>query len=478
MPLAFPPELPIPPQDWARTPATVQAVVVMLWGEVQVLRAKVAELEERLGKNSQNSSRPPSTDPPQMPKPQRKPSGRKPGGQPGHKGVGRSLKPIEEVDEIVEVKPESCACCGARLQGSDSHPRRHQVSELPPVQVEVTEYQLHTLQCTACGASTAATLPKGVPRGAFGPRIQALVSLLSGTYRISKRNVQDLLSDCFGVDLALGSICPLEQATSEAIASPVEEAKVYVQQQPVSNVDETGWREENQKAWLWTAVTTWVSVFLIRASRGSKVVRELLGETFNGVVGSDRFSAYSFLPLPFRQICWGHLKREFQAFVDRGDPSAPIGEALLAQVDQIFEWWYRVRDGTLARSTFRTYISTVRGQVKTLLRQGQECAHPKTAATCREILKVEPALWTFVRKEGVEPTNNAAERALRHGVLWRKTSFGTQSEAGSRFVERMMTAVATLRQQKRNVLDYLTDACQAALSGEAPPSLLPNKHTI
>jgi transposase len=300
---------------------------------------------------------------------------------------------------------------------------------------------------------------------------------LSGTYRISKRNVQDLLSDCFGVDLALGSICPLEQATSQAIASPVEEAKDYVQQQPASNVDETGWREENHRAWLWTAVTTWVSVFLIRASRGSKVVRELLGETFNGVVGSDRWSAYSFLPLPFRQICWGHLKREFQAFVDRGDPSAPIGEALLAQVDQIFEWWYRVRDGTLARSTFRTYISKVRGQVKTLLRQGQTCAHPKTAATCREILKVEPALWTFVRKEGVEPTNNAAERALRHGVLWRKTSFGTQSEAGSRFVERMMTVVATLRQQNRNVLDYLTTACQAALCGEAPPSLLPNKQT-
>jgi len=478
MSLALPPELPISPEDWAHTPSSVQAVVFMLWGEVQGLRAKVAELEERLGKNSQNSSRPPSTDPPQMPKPQRTPSGRKRGGQPGHKGAGRSLKPIEEVDEIVEVKPEICACCGGKLQGNDPHPRRHQVSELPPVEVEVTEYQLHTLQCTVCGASTAAKLPEGVPWGAFGPRIQALVSLLSGTYRISKRNVQDLLSDCFGVDLALGSICPLEQATSEAIASPVEEAKIYVQQQPAANVDETGWREENHKAWLWTAVTTWVSVFLVRASRGSKVVRELLGETFSGVVGSDRFSAYSFLPLPFRQICWGHLKREFQAFVDRGDPSAPIGEALLAQVDQIFEWWYRVRDGTLARSTFRTYISTVRGQVKMVLRQGQECAHAKTAATCREILKVEPSLWTFVRKEGVEPTNNAAERALRHGVIWRKTSFGTQSEAGSRFVERMMTVVATLRQQKRNVLAYLTAACQAALCGEAPPSLLPNNHTI
>jgi transposase len=275
--------------------------------------------------------------------------------------------------------------------------------------------------------------------------------------------------------MALGSICPLEQAISEAIAAPVEEARVYVQKQPAANVDETGWREDNHKAWLWTAVTGLVSVFLIRATRGAKVVQELLGQAFRGVVGSDRWSAYSFLPLPARQLCWAHLARDFQAFVDRGEESASIGEALLKQVDQIFEWWYRVRDGTLRRSTFRVYVSKARGRVNTLLRQGQQCAHPKTAATCREILKLEPALWTFVRKEGVEPTNNAAERALRHGVLWRKTSFGTQSAPGSRFAERIMTAVATLRQQNRNVLDYLTAACEAVLCGEAPPSLLPDQ---
>jgi transposase len=479
----LPPELPISPEDWAHTPAAVQAVVLMLGEEVQMLRAKVARLEaqvalleERLGQNSQNSSRPPSSDPPQMSRPARKPSGRKPGGQPGHAGAGRPLKPPEEVDAFVDVKPEVCARCGTRLEGRDPHPVRHQVTELPPVQAKVTEYQLHTLCCATCGTSTAATLPQGVPRGAFGPRIQALVSLFTGTYRISKRNVRDLLEDCFGVDLALGSICPLEQATSEAMAPAVEEAKAYVQEQSTANMDETGWREDHHRAWLWTAVTAWVSVFLIRASRGSKVVRELLGQTFSGIVGSDRWSAYSFLPLRRRQLCWGHLKREFQAFVDRGDTSAPLGEALLEQVDQLFEWWYRVRDGTLARSTFKVYISTVRGRVKELLRQGQECAHSQTAATCRELLKVEPALWTFVRQEGVEPTNNAAERALRPGVLWRKSSFGTHSAAGSRFVERMMTAVATLRQQNRNVLEYLTAACEAALRGEAPPSLLPDQH--
>ena len=472
----MPPELPISPEDWTRTPKTVQALLIALWEEVQMLRAEVAVFREQLGQTSQNSSRPPSTDPPDMPKPKRKPSGRKRGGQPGHEGAGRSLKPVEEVDEVVEVKPEICACCGAELKGSDPHPLRHQVTELPPIKPKVTEYQLHRLECPTCGTSTPTQLPEGVSRGAFGPRIQALVSLFSGTYRISKRNVQNLLSDCFGADMALGSVSQLEQATSEAIAEPVEEAKAYVQEQQAANLDETGWRQENKKAWLWTAVTCLVSVFLIRFSRGSKVVRELLGDTFKGVVGSDRFSAYAFLPDKYRQVCWGHLKRDFQAFVDRGGKSEKIGEALLAQVDLIFEWWYRVRDGTLKRSTFQVYISEVRGRTKALLRQGQMCVHPKTAATCREILKVEPALWTFVRKEGVEPTNNAAEQALRHGVLWRKTSFGTQSVSGSLFVERMMTVVTTLRQQKRNVLDYLTHACEAALRGETPPSLLPDQH--
>jgi len=479
MPVGLPPGLPISSEDWARTPPAVQAVVLMLWEEVQLLRAEVATLkarvamlEERLGQNSQNSSRPPSSDPVHLQRPQRKPSGRKPGGQPGHEGSGRFLRPPEQVDEVIEVRPEVCACCGAKLKGIDPHPMRHQVTELPPVQAKVTEYQLHTLSCARCGTSTTAPLPDGVPKGSFGVRVQALVSLLTGAYRLSKRNVRDLLEDSFGVDLSLGSVCPLEQATSDAIAAPVEEALSYVQTQPLVNMDETGWRQDNRRAWLWTAVTALVSVFVIRASRGSKVVRELLGQTFNGVVGSDRWSAYSFLPLPHRQVCWGHLKREFQAFVDRGGPSAPIGQALLTQVDQTFDWWYRVRDGTLTRSTFRVYMGPVKSRVRELLRQGQACAHAKTASTCREILKIEPALWTFVRKEGVEPTNNAAERALRHGVLWRKSSFGTQCEAGSRFVERMMTVVTSLRQQKRNVLDYLTAACEAHMRGEVPPSLL------
>lgn len=469
------PDLPLSEDDWQQTPATVQALVVALWEQVRLLQAEVAALRERLGQTSHNSSRPPSTDPPGQPKRERKPTGRKPGGQLGHPGVGRSLRPVEEVEKVVVVKPSTCGHCGHPLGGEDPAPRRHQVTEIPPVVATTTEYQLHTLWCPGCGQWTSPPLPVGVPLGSFGPRLQAMVAVLSGAYRMTKRNIERLMADFFGVEVGLGSVSNLEQATSEALQDGVEEARAYVKEQRVVNLDETGWREGTDPAWLWVAVTGGVTVFLVRLSRGAKVVKELLGEGFGGVVGSDRWSGYNGLEVTRRQLCWAHLIRDFQALVDRGGESARVGEALLSQAKVMFGWWQRVRDGTLKRSSFRVYMGGVRTRVGELLREGEKCAHAKTARTCRNLLKGEAALWTFVRVEGVEPTNNAAERAVRPGVLWRKGSWGTQSEAGSRFAERMLTVVATLRQQKRNVLAYVTAACQAAIRGEVSPSLLPRE---
>ena len=472
-----PSDIPVSDLDWQQTPVSVQGVVVSLWATVTQLRAEVEKLREQVAQTSRNSSRPPSSDPPSVAKRKRRASGRRRGGQPGHEGHGRTLLPVAAVDEVVPVKPSVCRSCGQVLSGEDDHPFRHQVSELPPVRAYVTEYQLHTLACPQCQTVTEAVLPEGVPSGAFGPRVQALTGLLSAGYRLSKRKVQALMSDGFGISMSLGTVSQLEQATSDALAAPVAAAHAYIQEQEAANLDETSWSEGHTKAWLWTAVTTWVTVFVIRLSRGSVVVRELLGAAFDGVVGSDRWSAYSFLPLAQRQLCWAHLKREFQAFVDRGGDSAQLGQLLLDQVDQMFTWWHRVRDGTLKRRSFQTYMVDLKARVSLYLWSGQHGAHPETAATCRELLKVEPALWTFVYREGVEPTNNAAEQALRHGVLWRKSSFGTQSVTGSRFAERMMTAITSLRQQQRNVLDYLTEAGQAVLRGQAPPSLLPDQKT-
>jgi transposase len=463
----------LPPDIWERTPPEAQAYIRTFEARVETLASIGHTLQEQLNQTSRNSSRPPSSDPPQHGRPRRPRGERRRGGQPGHPGSTRTLVPVEEVDEVVVLKPEQCTYCQAPLSGDDPKPWRHQVIEMPPIKPVVTEYQWHQLVCSVCGEVTRAPWPAGVPSGTYGPRVQATVSLYTGAYRLSKRTPQHVMDEVFGVPMRVGTISQLERATTAAVAAPVEAAHSYVHEQEVAHLDETSGRQGGKRAWLWVAVTSWVTVFVVRRSRGGHVARELVGETFSGILVTDRSSGDNWYPVRWRQLCWAHLLRDFEAMRGRGGRSEEIGDALLAQAHQMFAWWHRVREGTLKRSSFRSYMSPLRQEVERLLEAGSRCGVPKTAGTCRDILKRREALWTFVQLEGVEPTNNTAERAIRPGVLWRKGSFGTQSAAGSRFVESMLTVVATLKQQQRNVLEYLTAACEAALRGEAAPSLLP-----
>src|SRR5215831_6215158 len=465
---------PFPPELWEQTPVAVREYIRALEARVAALEATVQRLLERLQQDSHNSSRPPSSDPPPAlgQRTRRRPSGRKRGGQPGHPGQTRAVVPIEAVHTVVPVKPHQCPGCQRPLYGEDPQPQRHQVTELPPVQPVVTEYQWHRLRCPACGVQTRAALPVGVPTGGFGPRVQAIVALCTGASHLSKRTTQTVLEDLFGLPLSLGTMTNLEHATAQALAAPVAAAQAYVQTQPIAHMDETGWREERTRAWLWVAVTTWVTVFVVRLSRGAKVAQDLLGERFCGILVTERWSAYTWYPTRWRQICWAHLLRDFEAMIERGSRSQEIGEALRTQARQMFHWWHQVRDGTLTHAQFRVLMRPLRRHVARLLKMGQTCGVAKTEGVCQAILKVYEALWTFVRVEGIEPTNNAAERAIRPGVLWRKNSFGTQSADGSRFVEAMMTVVATLKQQHRNVLAYMTEVGQAATVGAPAPSLL------
>jgi len=461
-------------EDWHATPPAVRGLVLTLLQTVDQLQHRVAELEERLNQNSRNSSNPPSADPPHTPPgPKRTPSGRTAGGQPGHRGQTRSFKPLDQVQRVVDLRPAQCGHCGALLLGDDPQPQRHQVTEVPRIEPHVTEYRRHTLTCLACGTPTAAAWPDDMPTGDFGPRLQATVGYLSGRMGMSQRDITETLETLLHTEVSLGSIPTLETAVSEALAQPVQAAQAYVQDQPVANVDETGWYERANRAWLWVAATPLVSVFLVLATRGAQSARQLLGEAFPGIVGSDRWSAYNWLDPAHRQLCWAHLKRDFQKLVDRGGESKPLGEALLEHIAQIFRLWARVRDGTWSRLDFQTDIQPIRLGVHTLLEEGTRLAQTQTRRTCANLLKLEGALWTFVNVEGVEPTNNHAERCLRRAVLWRRRSFGTQSESGSRFVERVLTTVTSLRQQKRDALDYLTEACAAANHDQAAPSLLP-----
>jgi transposase len=475
---AFPP---LPPEIWDQTPPVAQemilaqaAALAQLRVEITQVKATVEELAQRLGRHSHNSSQPPSADPPHTStRSRRDPRGRRPGGQPGHEGHTRALIPVEAVAVVIAVRPERCRRCQHRLEGEDAQPERHQVREIPPLKPVVTEYQWHQLCCPSCGERTRAEPPVGTPTGGFGPRVQAITALCTGAYHLSKRTTQHVMADLFGLPLSVGTIVNLEQATVQAVAEPVAEARASVPQQPTAYLDETGGREGQQRAWLWTAVTSGVTVFVVRRSRGGKVAQELLGERFWGYLVTDRWSAYPWSPTWRRHVGWAPLLRDFEAMIERGGQSQVMGEALRGQARQMCQGWHRVPDGTLAHTTFARYMWPLRRGVERLLEAGHTCGVPKTEGMCRELLKVRQAWWTLVRHEGVEPTNNAAERAIRPGVLWRKGSFGTQSADGSRFVEAMMTVVATLKQQHCDVLDYLTAACEAALRGEGAPSLLP-----
>lgn len=449
-----------------------------LRAELAAAKARIAELERAAGKDSRNSSKPPSSDGPSSSRSGKKPTGRRPGGQPGHRGHGRALVPAERVDVVKACIPTHCEGCGSGLCGSDPEPLRHQVVELPPVRAEVTEFQVHTLTCGRCGVRTVGELPRDAPVGQFGPRLCALVAILSGAYSLSKRQTQRLLAEVFEIPLSLGSVKNIEHRVSDALEGPVDELREHVKTRPVVNLDETGWFEgcspgRKARAWLWVATHGLVSVFLIALSRGSEVAKELVGEDFAGTAISDRWSGYAWLSAERRQLCWAHLIRDFREWTERSGPAMLAGRLLLKQIHEMFVLWHRHRDGAISRKTLQKRAEPVREQIVALLRFVAEDGDPKAAGMARMILKVEPALFTFIDQDGVEPTNNAAERALRRSVIWRKLSFGTQSDAGSRFAERILTVVATARAQKINLLAFVASACAAAWCDTPPPSLLP-----
>jgi transposase len=455
--------------------AALKAENAALKAVIADLQKRFSELEARLQENSTNSHRPPSSDPPGTQRARRKPSGRKQGAQPGHKGATRALLPVDEVDEIVTHFPTNCGGCRrvlkAKSEPGDPAPRRHQVWEAPRVEPTVTEHQACGKTCE-CGAVTYAELPPSVEGSCLGPRAQATVALLTGRFRLSRREAQEAMSVLFGIDLSLGSVTAVEQATSAALAEPYEEALAAIRAAEVANVDETGWFEKRHvRAWLWVAVTSALAVFWIDPRRSGAAFRRFLGN-FAGYLITDRWKAYFRHPRKRHQICWGHLQRDFEKLVLRGGEAKRHGEALLAATERIFETWYQFKRGECDRASLRRRFVPIKAAFHDLLLDGLLNSSEKAQALCSELLSLWPCLWVFVEVEGVEPTNNAAERGVRPAVLWRKGSFGSQSEAGSTYVARMLTVVGTLRKQKRHILDFLVAAVVAYRSRAAPPSIV------
>lgn len=484
--------------DWAATPPSIQAVVGALVErlaqqneQLTQLNERLSHLEERLNQTSKNSSKPPSTDgfgqAGQRKKKVKKSRG---GGSSGQSPrQARKLKPSEACDQVLEVKPSVCQECGAHLSGHDHHAHRHQEIELPPIEPVVIEYRLHQLSCDVCGEMTRATLPSGVSASGYGARVSAIVALLSGPYRQSYRQVCSLMDTVFGVRLSRGSLGRLRDELSAALATPVAEAKTYVQSQPRVHSDETSFPQGNRdgqnpqqrKGWLWVLVTPLVSFFEVVLSRSQASAKAIIGESYQGILTSDRCSAYTWIALEQWQTCWAHLKRDFTAMAERTGASHEIGDALLRRQRRLFRWWHRVRDGTLSRAQFMAQVNCLRHGFKTVLEEAaslpidpkEKTPLAKTVRTCRRLLTVEPTLWTFVFMTDVEPTNNAAERALRPAVIWRRTSFGSQSKGGSEFVSRMLTVTTSLKAQGRHMLDFLVQVFLATRKGDDAPSLLP-----
>jgi transposase len=443
------------------------------------LRATVAELKARLGRDSSNSDQPPSTDRPGSRgrrEKKRRGTGRKPGGQVGHEAHHRQLLPEEKVDEVKEVLARECSGCGGRVEAREEGPpaHRHQVWEVPEVKPHVTEWRLLYGYCAGCERWTRRELPPGVPPGAFGPRLMALVAYMTGLLRLPKRPVQWLLRDVLGVEVALGSVSKVEEQVSQALAAPVEEARQYIRGQrgPV-HLDDTGWHEGAQRKALWAAATGAVAVFLIAKGRSKQVAQEILGKDFQGIAVTDRARAHWWLGVERWQLCWSHLQRNFQSWVDRGREASEPGRHLLEYTATLFRLLRRVRDGTLRRSTLLRRMDEVRQRIRVLLEEVGGCVEENAARSARELLALWKALWTFMRREDVPATNNHDERLLRHAVCMRKVSFGTKSPEGSRFIERALSTVTTLRLQNRPVLPFLTQAVEAWLHGQSAPSLLP-----
>lgn len=463
----------LPKELWDSIPPAAQAAVLgalaAMQAQITHLETRLAELEAQLRKDATNSSKPPSTAHPHAKPPRPKPKSRRPaGGQAGHTKAERPLRPVEQCQAVIPCVPTACRRCGAPLTGIDPTPPRHQVWELPLIQPIVTEYQRHRLLCP-CGCSTCGALPAGVPVGQAGPRLIAFSALLMACFRQSKRRAALFLSMVLNQPASAGWLVTLQDRAAEAVQPAYDELAAALPDQAVLHLDESPTEEGPAKSWIWTFVAGTFTLFTCRLSRAAEVPKHFLGETFAGPIHCDRARMYwSFGRL---QYCWAHLKRDFKGLTESPcGVTRRLGHDLLRQTKELFALWQKVRDGTLSRATFREQVEPVRQRVESLLLRGY--CDARVSGFCTDLYEHRQRLWAFAEIEGAEPTNNAAEQALRQAVIWRKLSFGTQSAAGSRFVERLLTVIETCRRQDRDVLAWLTETVQARLADRPTPSLL------
>lgn len=440
------------------------------------LQEENEKLKEQLNLNQENSSKPSSSQAPHERKSKKsknsKPKSKlKCGGQKGHKGHSRSLLPTDKADKIILCNPISDCICGGKILPNKLR-QRHQVHDFKDGKLCLFEYQIYDGKCDLCKTKYLGRLPDGISLRMLGPTAIAKISLLTTKYNLSKRKSQELLLDFHNLIVSTGTISNAEKLTGNALEKPAAEAHEYTKKSSSLHADETGHFQKHKLAWMWVAVSMMTTIFMIMPSRSQKSAKQLLGKNYAGKLISDRYSAYNWIDLQNRQACWAHLIRDFTRISQRSGNAGRIGELLLYQSYILFNWWHKIRDGTIDRSLFVKRAAIIHKNMRKLLQKSEALDETKTANTCRRLLKAWDSLWLFVRIEGIEPTNNTAERALRQYVIWRKINLSTQSERGDRFIERMFTVITTCKQRGRSVLDFMTQAVQAYLGGAKTPSLI------
>jgi transposase len=445
--------------------------------QLAALAERVEELEQRLKRDSSNSSLPPSHDPPWLGKRGRsRGTGRKQGGQPGHVGHGRSLFPLERVSEVVDHWPQCCSCghvFGEEEREPSGPPARDQVAELPPLAVEIREHRLQRLCCPDCGRTVRAELPAGVPRGCFGPKLEAAIAALTVRNRLSRRQLVELLDELFGCPISVGTIDAILARTAETLEPVYEELLAQTRTASALNIDETGWYLSGESRTLWGAFSRHTAVLRIAPDRGKQHLHGLIGHEFAGVVGSDRFTAYNSLEPERRQVCWSHLRRDFTFHADLGSrPQEAFGLDGLEVTWKVFHAWKQFQqDGD--RAALQQRVELAKAQMWPLLERGSRGKRQRhVRALAKNLLKLWPALWTFAEVPDVEPTNNAAERGLRAAVIYRKLSLGSRSQGGERTIERLLSVDQTCRLQRRSLYSYLSDALTARARGDPVPTLV------
>jgi transposase len=466
------------------------AVLLDLSGRLDVHDERLGRLEAERESTSRNSSLAPSQDQPGTRQERRALARakakellakdrvqRKAGGQGGRRGVGRGLLPEEEMDEIVDHYPSECRGCGHEFGEREMVPRagagRHQVAELPPITVVYTEHRTHRLRCPECKQRTRAVL--GVlGESAFGPDLQAAVVTLSARNRISRRDMSELAGELFGVGISVGAVAAIWARAGRLLEGPHERLTAEILGSGAINMDETGWFRGGENRTMWTMTTPCGAVFKIVADRHRDRLTELIGAAYTGVVTSDRWWAYDILDPEQRQACWSHLQRDFRSHTEGLLPEQRVfGQAGLALTSRLFTAWHAHtahQDRVLLASDMTPIQNELRALLGHAARKSQRCRKHRRFAN--NLLKIWPALWTFVTTEGVQPTNNAAERALRGPVIHRKLSYGNQSDDGERTTERALSASVTCRLQHRSLYDYLRQLFAAHQRGGTLPALL------